>query len=70
LISARRFPPACDARDRGDSQWECVFEADQFDELNELLADRLPLMKYSELLSQVLPETRELTARSAQIAHG
>jgi hypothetical protein len=29
---------------------ECVFEGDQFDELNELLSDRLPLLEYSKLL--------------------
>ena len=34
------------------SHAECVFEGDQFDELNELLSDRLPLLKYSELLQQ------------------
>jgi len=34
------------------SRSECVFEGDQFDELNELLSDRLPLLKYSELLKQ------------------
>jgi hypothetical protein len=31
-------------------RFQCIFEGDQFDELNELLADRSPLLKYSELL--------------------
>jgi hypothetical protein len=29
---------------------ECTFEGDQFDELNELLSDRLPVLEYAELL--------------------
>jgi hypothetical protein len=32
------------------SRAECVFEGDEFDELNELLSDRLPLREYLELL--------------------
>jgi hypothetical protein len=31
---------------------ECVFEGDQFDELNELLSDRLPVLDYAADLSQ------------------
>jgi len=30
---------------------ECTFEGDQFDELNELLADRLPLLEYAAALN-------------------
>jgi glycosyltransferase involved in cell wall biosynthesis len=29
---------------------ECIFERDEFDELSELLSDRLPLLEYAELL--------------------
>ncbi len=32
------------------SDAECVFEGDEFDELNELLSDRLPVQEYAELL--------------------
>ena len=31
---------------------ECLFEGDQFDEINELLADRLPVLDYAAELSQ------------------
>ena len=30
---------------------ECVFEGDQFDEFNELLSDRLPLLDYAAILN-------------------
>jgi hypothetical protein len=30
---------------------ECIFEGDQFDELNELLSDRLPLLDYAAILN-------------------
>jgi glycosyltransferase involved in cell wall biosynthesis len=29
---------------------ECIFEGDEFDELNQLLSDRLPVLEYSEML--------------------
>lgn len=32
------------------SDAECIFEGDEFDELSELLSDRLPLLDYAELL--------------------
>jgi glycosyltransferase involved in cell wall biosynthesis len=32
------------------SDAECILEGDEFDELNELLSDRLPVLEYSKLL--------------------
>ena len=32
---------------------ECVFEGDQFDEFNELLSDRLPLLDYAAVLNDI-----------------
>ncbi len=38
---------------------ECIFEGDQFDELNELLSDRLPLLDYAITLNGVSARPRE-----------
>ncbi len=37
--------------ERNISRAECVFEGDQFDELNELLSDRLPVLDYAATLN-------------------
>jgi hypothetical protein len=36
--------------ERNLSWAECIFEGDQFDELNELLSDRLPVLEYAAVL--------------------